>query len=356
MANIEYYTILRTLEAELKGYNFLADEVKDGIVPIIELTHSRRSKKNSMGSINRQIDKLVEIIGERKFILDLTTEPVLSNAEIDSLLQSPEKGFLKWRMYVRTLKENGLPNIIPMIHWNDKASDTDFIDEIKYIESEFKYAAFRLDIYDKNAKSDYLDALLKNFSEKRNLILIIDAGFTAIPKKDIARRHIEETLNSLGESIKSCQIIVAASCFPKSVVNTWYGNEKNGYFELAEVSLSEEIKREFNKLRIIHGDYAGIHPIKYQSSGGTWVPRIDVPGEKDTFYHRRGRDDGGYISAAQEVINDPHYKRIIKIPTWGDGEIASAAKGLPNGKSPSHWIAVRVNLHITRQYLRTSRA
>jgi hypothetical protein len=35
--------------------------------------------------------------------------------------------------------------------------------------------------------------------------------------------------------------------------------------------------------------------------------------------------------------------------SWGDEQITSAASGHPNGFSPVFWIAVRLNIHITRK-------
>ena len=73
------------------------------------------------------------------------------------------------------------------------------------------------------------------------------------------------------------------------------------------------------------------------------------------FYYRYRRDDGSYPLCAQRIIKDERYKKINSVDVWGDKEILYASKKNPRGKSPSHWIAVRSNLYMTKQYLRLSK-
>lgn len=84
--NCRYFPILKTSYAELKGYENLSDKEKDSIIPIFELTRSRITKNNSEGTLSLRMQDLFEKVGDRPFILDLTTEEALSNKEIDSPL------------------------------------------------------------------------------------------------------------------------------------------------------------------------------------------------------------------------------------------------------------------------------
>lgn len=52
------------------------------------------------------------------------------------------------------------------------------------------------------------------------------------------------------------------------------------------------------------------------------------------------------MRAAREALDDELYENA---GAWGDEQIAKAAEGEPEGRNPSHWIAVRTNIHITRQ-------
>ena len=112
----------------------------------------------------------------------------------------------------------------------------------------------------------------------------------------------------------------------------------------------EGLKQKTEK--IYHGDFGSIHPVRYDTGGGGWIPRIDVPLNDKCFYHRYKRDEGSYVFCAKEVIKDSKYEKISGLNSWGDLEIKDASEDNPNGKNPSHWIAVRANLYMTRQCLR----
>jgi len=99
--------------------------------------------------------------------------------------------------------------------------------------------------------------------------------------------------------------------------------------------------------------------VKVDTPGVRWIPRIDFPTKSTFFYHRvrRGEDESSenaYITAAKRVLNDRSFVDFGKIGVWGMDEILNAAKSNPSGISPSHWIAVRFNLYITRQFIRLS--
>ena len=46
------------------------------------------------------------------------------------------------------------------------------------------------------------------------------------------------------------------------------------------------------------------------------------------------------------MIENDKYSRI---QSWGNDEILEASQGIVNGRNPGHWIAVRMNIHMTRQ-------
>jgi len=350
---VRYSPLIKTTAAELKAYQNLLPSIKKTILPIVELTRSRISKNNRTGALNKQIEKMLDLFADTPFIIDLTTHIKLDNQEIEKMLHNTENGFSQWRLFIDRLRREGLSNVIPVIHFNDDASPEDFILQIKEIEKSFIYAAFRFDVFDELAKKDYLSVLMANFKNKKNLFLILDAGFIPVLKWKESIDPIKRRINEILELSKECNLISMSSCFPSSVISNGYGGKNGkteGGFELSEVLLYEEILKGHEN--IIYGDYAGIHPVRYDVSGGAWVPRVDVPSYKEYFYYRCPRDEGGYVIAAEKVVNDKRYKRLPLDISWGDDEIESAARGVPNGKSPSHWISVRSNMHMCQQYLR----
>lgn len=347
MSKFNYFPILKTTDSELNGFANLADEVKNNILPIFELTRSRRSKKNQEASINLRLEQLKQIVGNRPFILDLTTENDLSNREIDEMLTHYQNGYEKWVQLVAKLKNQGL-NVIPIIHFNPYVLG-DVKKEIQALEKLSPFLAFRVDVHDNELK-EYLINIKKACSNTSNLIIILDGGFISIgahlDNAPIFIPKIELINNSFFNMPK---IVCSFSSFPPYVVMKDYGVDKN----IDSFIISEFITEKNLPESVFGGDYGSVHPIRYKTGGGgTWIPRIDFIFNNKFKYYRYRREEGGYEKAAKGVLLDPEYSSITEIDTWGDQEILAAAGGYPGGLNPSHWISVRINLYITRHYLR----
>jgi len=159
----------------------------------------------------------------------------------------------------------------------------------------------------------------------------------------------------LSEMLEACQnqqpinCATLASSFPSSVVASGYGGDEYGRFNLSEVMLSKQLKAIFSDKKVIHGDYASIHPLDFDGTVTNWVPRVDCPLDEQLYYYRYRRDDGGYIKAAKCTLEDKAY---VDLDCWGCENIKDAARKDPQGRSPAHWISVRLNIHISRQILR----
>lgn len=339
----KYCPIFKTTDAELKAYFFLDSKVKDGITPIFELTRSRRSKNNPEGDVELKLKKLFELCENHPFILDVTTEESLSNNQTTALLDNTD-GFANWVAFVKK-HQNGM--IIPCIHYNPEEVN-DVEKQIKFLENLSDSLACRID-----SETENLQLIIDFLIEKttKPLYLIIDSGFIHLNTLDEKKRKISAIANETEPKIRKNDLLLfPSSSFPKSVMDSGYGKAgaTEGVFRIGEVEIYELLKK-ISK-RIIFSDYGSIHPKRYDDFG-KWTPRIDYPLDKEIFFYRNKPERGGYINAAKDILRNSKYERIGKIKTWGDEEIIVAATGTPNGKSPSHWIAVRMNLHITRQFL-----
>ncbi|EIT7185477.1 beta family protein, partial [Serratia marcescens] len=73
MSNYCYFPLLKTRDAELKAVSKLNSDDFDNILPIYELTKSRRTNIAPDGDIHRKMASIREIQGERPFILDVTS-------------------------------------------------------------------------------------------------------------------------------------------------------------------------------------------------------------------------------------------------------------------------------------------
>ena len=155
------------------------------------------------------------------------------------------------------------------------------------------------------------------------------------------------------ESLSLGKIVLSATSFPKNP--TEFGGEEEGNFGLEEGFLYKKVDDAIDSTSI-YGDYATINPIRSLQAGGQgWIPRIDMPTEELVFYYRSRKREleasyaKAYTRVARQVIKDERYKEVKdKIDNcWGIKQIELAAKGDPQGLSPSFWISVRMNIHIT---------
>lgn len=338
-----YCPILRTTAAELRGLQNLSLDAAKGILPLMVLTRSQRSKYNPDGRIEKRIEQIKDALGTRPFILDLTDEPSMSNAQIDRILHGAPGGFDEWVECVKRMREQDL-NVIPVIHY-DRAYIKGVRKQIKGLRELSATLAFRVDPNDREL-GQYLDVFSKCMPLS-DLILILDARYLSLSNNSSGdyAAYFESSLEIVNDAEGPPRAIVCAfSSFPESVTRKNYGGDRDGVFPVGELVTH----RNLQSRGVVAGDYASVHPVRYRIGGGTWIPRIDFLGTDGKFhYYRRRREDGGYVVAAKHVREDPKY-RTATPPTWADNEISLAADGEPTGKSPLHWIAVRVNSYITR--------
>jgi len=334
METYNYFPILRTKDAELNGFAELSEKAKTALLPIFELTRGRRTKKDKVGDVNKRIDRILELVDGGRFILDLTTDPRASNKQIDNMLHDSGDGFKEWRTFLSNLNTK---QCIPIIHYNPNALP-EVRRQIVELLKLHQHLAFRINS-DNPEFINYVDQILAYIQDPKRLILIVDAGFVAISQIEAHKTQLTTLINTLKRFPNK---ICAVSGFPSSV--TRYGADDTGNFRLAEVEIGEHLVAN-TELRA-YCDYSSIHPIPFEAFGG-WVPRVDFPLDRNCYYYRYREVDGGYEKAATDVLADDLFRTIAG--NWGINQIRSAAGGLPEGRSPSHWIAVRVNIHLTRQ-------
>lgn len=334
----KYVPIIKTTDAELRGYGELSDTVKDRILPIFELTKSRKTKLEPYGNIEKRVIKIAELAGARPFILDLATHQSLQNYQIENLLQTDD-GFENWYEFIQNHQEL---SIIPVIH-----VDVDDLQNTTLLAANLAAISDLLALrvhFDDVELPDFVGAIPPEILAKT--ILIIDAVYIDGGSFLIKRDAILDRINAVENIADFNAVVVASSSFPSTVPNhTPDCHDARGWFRLLEKELVRRVQEEVN-VELVHGDYASIHPIRYDVSGGNWVPRIDFPRDEAFYYARMRRDDGGYAVAATHLVATDEYSYFS---CWGCDEIEQAATGDPNGKSPAYWIAARLNMYITSQ-------
>lgn len=346
MRSERYIPIIKTTDAEIKGYQKLSDGVKKSILPLFELTRSRPVKGFPTGDIHRRMAQLREYTNKNPFILDITKHDDLSNPQIDALLDDTN-GFQEWRVFLDRYSDM---QIIPMLHlYPDDLENFKLF--VKCTSEKFKTYAFRVSLETSAEELDvYLEELTTVLNVKDQLIVVIDAEYLYEKNIDKSKIDISSLVDKcITHSIKN--ICVNSSSFPSSVKSRVGGNDKEGEMKILELELFQYLNVKHNSGVIFYGDYAGIHPIRLTIAGGNWVPRVDQTTYDDYIYKRFRRDDGGYVSAARDMVV---WDKFLKIDCWGYDQIIKASEGLPEGKSPAFWISVRLNQHITMMSLKFS--
>lgn len=335
----KYIPVLRTREAEMKGLANVKPRELDLLLPVLELTRSRRTTTNTNGAVSKCVDRAQEILQGRPYIADLTSMAAQTSAEISALLD-PSDSFRNWTDFVAS----SLPrNCIPAVHLTEPFDQATFAEQANRLWATNQALAIRVPI-DYAHVSEVAAALAPG----NPIVVLADAEYIKPSQAPITATKCHNVLAAFAG--KAALAASVCSSFPSSVTVPEYGGDAHGEFDLAEVQVSEFIKaRGLPGTSIVHGDYALIHPLDFEGTVTNWVPRVDVPLEFKVFYHRVRRPEGGYVEAAVRALGD---RRYVPLDCWGDQNVRDAAAGSPSGRSPAHWISVRVNFHITRQAVR----
>lgn len=371
----KYMPILKTRPSENKAYEKLTDAVKDKILPIIEMTGARSYKYPKThktlagvvrpGNINKKIDNILSLVKTRPFILDITDDESLMYDGIN-IIKNPENGYQEWRRFL-TKNEKFKQLVIPTIQFDTNYIADTFL-QIKELNKEFKYLALKISAFkfnnpDKcsnlfNVHNLSANTIIQSIIDKiveitgnDKLILILDFGF--ISEFEKYKSIIDKCLNNLTNTSHLKAIIPVSSSFPSYVKPI-----PEDTFEAQEGILYTHIQNTKNYSNICFGDYASLHPVKYPTSGGGWIPRIDYIENTNIlkYSYKRASSDkknknnsDAYEELAKRVINASNYQQIDNLTVWGDEQIDLKSKGENNGNAPSFWISVRANLYMTIQ-------
>lgn len=336
-----YSPAIRTRSAELVGLSKINnDPFGGGLLPLFELTRSRRTKSNPEGSVELSLEALLKIVEESSFVVDVTSLNSLTNAEVEKLLD-PSENFKIWRDFC----SGNLPETaIPVVHLTDPYDSQSVSVQIENFMARHGCVALRIPS-DFDDIEELITTVQGQLGDLSDVAVYADVGLVTERGLSGAKARAREIALAVSE-LRPGLLASLASSFPSTV--TPYG-DKRGQFSLQEVALSDYLKEEFAEINCVHGDYACIHPKDMEGMAINWVPRVDVPLESSLFYYRHRRHEGGYIRAAAGAFADADY---VPLNCWADENIKLAAAGNPAGKAPAFWISVRLNFHIERQLVR----
>ena len=277
---------------------------------------------------------------ENRFILDLSTEEDLMNSETLSMFEEDD-GYRNWLEF---LTKHAGAHTIPCALYVDEGDKDQFQKQVTNIINKYGKICLRTSVVDEAAPKLY-----RWITEVTRPDNVVTCGvlYYIEPKRissyeSWCQDYIQTVIGNRPPNV----IIFPGSSFPRYVTDLEDCDDLEGEFEAREVTLEKDIQERFSNLPIERSDFASIHPIRYQTGGGNWIPRIDIFDGATFRYVRARRDDGGYDSAAQELDR----KLVSRLPSsWGKKQIELAMAGTVTGGSPSFWISVRINCWITQR-------
>jgi hypothetical protein len=356
MKNKLYAIVLKTGDAELRAFENNRIDVNE-FFPIIELTRGRKSKKDTIGLIDKRIQKLKSIFKNSSICLDLTTSSALSNEEIDALY-SYSNGYSNWVSFLNSLKdENVFKKIYPtiLVNADDPNIEENLVLQVDRLTTTFDTVVYRNSISDDACYGDVrlIGELIQNKQTK--FFFIIDCEYIApgawksFADKTVYR--IEKIQALIGET----QFILVSTSFPNNVAEI--GKEDQDSFGLIEIDLHADVCQKSN-CKVLYGDYGSINPIRNDEvimSRG-WVPRIDVALPFEIYYKRQRRGKLGnysdaYNAIAKSLVRESKFPHNLK-NNWGVRQIINCAEGYSPGSTPSFWISTRMNMHLEQQWIR----
>ena len=308
-----YIPIIKTVDAEIKGYENLADEVKKKATPIFELTRSRPLKNYPEGDIVKRMEQIVDATNGAPFFLDLTSHDDLSNNQIREL-QDDTNGFQMWRQFLSRYKPKA--SIVPFLHLYEDDLETYKKCTIELLK-DFSQVVFRISTAQSpDDLRGYLDKVKAEITLESQYHLAIDAGY--LTRDNFWTLHGKcRSLVDVAREYGIQSISVHSSSFPASVMQHPQGNDSEGEMDLFELTLHDKLNSPDSP--VVYGDYAGIHPIRKSIGGGTWVPRVDLTVDQAYIYKRYRRDVGGYEVAARELV--AWAGKYDPVDSWGKTQI-----------------------------------
>lgn len=334
----------------MKAFKMLSPELRSHITPFVELTASRRSKTLPEGNVEKSVELLLDSVGESgSFILDIASDEDLRNSELEAFYD-PANGYDKWCSFLESIKgasKRLRPTIL--LNMEDGDSHAEITKQAQRLIDTFDEVYLRLPISDVSPEDITYVAGLFSTLPKGKINLVLDAGFIGQNKIGTVKAEILKLMQAVKDA-GFTSVRITSSSFPKLVTAAGYGqNKERDHFGIDELKLFSELQNDEPEITWLYSDYGTVHPVRYETRGGVWVPRIDVPLDDQIYYYRYRREDGGYKKAAIGAYSDSRFDHTLDC--WGMRQIKTAATGTPPGLSPALWISVRINIHLTRRGL-----
>ena len=336
-----YYPVFYTRSSEIEALENINDNSKGEIIPLFTL----HCKTNS--TLTKSAQTVNKKFGDNYYFIEAPNHQNILNrlSDEDQKIINPYDNFKNWCKYTEQFE-----NAIPVVQTENRMELKQVIKQAIYLENKKGKLAFRI----KNSRD--IDAVIASVSaldDVNNALIYIDAGYIKNNVNDEVNSALK-IINKIKKEIVDPTICAISSSFPKSpatemnqIASFSQGTILGGSIYQEEISFFSGLYEEHDD--ILYGDYASIHPSIYDESlgfKGKWSSRIDFLSSDEWFSLRDPKQQGdGYKDVAKHIVN---LNILDNTPNcWGKEMINNAANGDVFGKSPSKWISVRANTHIT---------
>ena len=225
----KYGLLFKTGDSEIRALRNFSN--KKGIFPIIELTRGRKTKKDTIGDIQKRIDQLAECFGNMDIILDLTTEPALSSTQID-MFYIPDNGYKNWINFLIEIKEKDIfKDIYPSILLNvdDDYFEDNLEKQVSSILKKFSGISYRCNIEDEGY-SDDIDIISKSISSDKKFFFIIDCSYIRASELSSCKEQAVRIIEDVYNKIPHVNFILASTSFPDKI-----GEDDSSTLHLANI-------------------------------------------------------------------------------------------------------------------------
>ena len=351
--NNNYYLLFKTGDSEFKAINATSLNHRKFFIPIVELTRGRKLRGKDLTPIQNRLNKVYKLFKGLPVCLDITSSERLSNPEILALY-NPDNGYINWIDFLDNVTtESGFSKLVPCIiaNYNDKNYLVNYSRQIEQLFSKYDKVAYRNALADEGCYDDI--EIINQFINSQKLLFILDCGY--VPSGawvNFAEKAITRITNIhqiLGDAV---EFVMCGTSFPNNVSEI--GKDDEDSFGLFEINLHQKVVSALPTIKIVYGDYGSINPIRNDNivMARGWIPRIDVPTQREIFYKRERRGENNYSNTysrvTRKIVRDSRFPKNFSY-NWGIEQINNCAKGASPGSNPSFWISVRMNIHIQQQ-------
>ncbi len=337
----KYYPFLHTRNSEEDAFLNLSKDEKLSIIPSFIL-HNRKG-----AALTSSLEKIINSYQNPFILFPPLSEKILNHitSEEKNIFDSSQH-YINWQKFTSKYK-----NAIPAILFNNNEKYLrNIIRQTINLENQKGKIAFRIrSIREAELAVNALAAM----DDPLNAIIFIDSGYIS----DLIESYnvSNEILQTLKKGVEDLNIVSLSTSFPSSPAmgmtnldNLSTSNIKAGYIQQKEVDLYLKLSEKYE---VLYGDYASIHPIPIDSndSDGRWSARIDFATDEDfwAIFRMPSEHGDGYQQIANHISNNHIFNHIPE--SWGKEKILQASKGDVFGRSPSKWVGVRANTHMSRQ-------